>query len=303
MQTFEEVKQRFLQVDHPKNHPNVTKPNIGNDDKINNSISNPISNVNVTLSQCSSFGVSTRCDVEKATLTVDNENLKCNSSSLCTGDKCKKSEPESTPAKMQKTEMTKQPLCSKYSAAQCEQLKRMTKEEKKAIQCHKCGEHFHTGVECQCPSKLCFNCLEYGHEARNCTKPKRKGIISELNEVNVDKLKSVSFLADSGASHSMVNTLELLRNYQKFENPRPVHTALNTDDSCYSLAEGILKIVLTFNNEQTLLDMKHVQYVPNISDLVISCKAFNAQFKTSFVLNINTGHIISRKLKLEVAHL
>ena len=38
------------------------------------------------------------------------------------------------------------------------------------------------------------------------------------------------------------------------------------------------------------------QYVPNVSDLVISCQKFNQQFKTLFTLNINTGFIYSREL-------
>lgn len=58
-----------------------------------------------------------------------------------------------------------------------------------------------------------------------------------------------------------------------------------------------LPILLQSENNLTRLDVKCVQYVPRISDLIISCHAFNEQFEISFILNINDGFILLRKLK------
>ncbi|XP_065211830.1 uncharacterized protein LOC135839639 [Planococcus citri] len=60
------------------------------------------------------------------------------------------------------------PLHEKYTPTQLEQLAKMSKEEKKNVQCRKCSDYFHTHTECPNPGRLCFKCYTYGHEKSAC---------------------------------------------------------------------------------------------------------------------------------------
>ncbi|XP_065219853.1 uncharacterized protein LOC135845298 [Planococcus citri] len=62
----------------------------------------------------------------------------------------------------------------KYTDEQILKLKSMSPDEKRAVQCSKCSEYFHTAETCVNPGRLCFNCHGYGHEAKDCPKPPRK---------------------------------------------------------------------------------------------------------------------------------
>ena len=49
---------------------------------------------------------------------------------------------------------------------------------------------------------------------------------------------------------------------------------------CSSLGEGALSLVLKFGDNLTPIELRHVQYVPDISDVVISCQEFNEQLNS-----------------------
>ncbi|XP_065224558.1 uncharacterized protein LOC135848554 isoform X2 [Planococcus citri] len=59
-------------------------------------------------------------------------------------------------------------LTEKYTPKQLEELKNMSKEEKKRIQCLKCSEYFHDTTQCKNPGRLCFKCHKYSHERKDC---------------------------------------------------------------------------------------------------------------------------------------
>jgi hypothetical protein len=229
--------------------------------------------------------------------------------SICTGDKRKSTDNAHAQSEYQKKANTssdgskhgsfKTQRSSTYTADQCESLKKMSKEEKEAIQCKKCGEYFHTAETCSRPGKLCFvkGCFQYGHIAKDCPLNKKKGkeriVIEKLSDS--DDLNLVSFLTDSAASHHLVYDRDLLKNYSDFSKPKPVSTALY-DMDCSSLGEGNLTVTLKFANKYTELTLERVQYVPNILDLILSCHKFNKQFETFFMLDVKTGFIYSREM-------
>jgi formylmethanofuran dehydrogenase subunit E len=59
-------------------------------------------------------------------------------------------------------------LASKYTVEQRKKLSEMSRDEKKEIQCGKCGEYFHSRKECPNPGRMCFACHRYGHELKDC---------------------------------------------------------------------------------------------------------------------------------------
>lgn len=324
MPTLQKVKASFLQLDHESTQVNRSNyVNKGNDIRLNdvNVITEIIqSNNNYRPTDNSDSFITCVNDIS---LDVDANNMSMldnvNSvndfitvNALSAGDKRKQeNENENDNASQKRLRATAAnagssststfvPLKQKYTNEQSRRLKTMTAEEKKAIQCTKC-EYFHKAEKCTRPGRLCFKCHEYGHEARACTKPAPmsttgNAIISSFT----DKLQLVKFLTDSCASHHIISNKDLLCDYYTFENPKPVNTTLAKAE-CSSLGEGVLPIMLTFNEKRIMLRLEHVQYVPTISDFVISCKKFNEQFKTFVVLNINSGYIFSRKEKRKLS--
>lgn len=97
-------------------------------------------------------------------------------------------------------------LRAKYTVAQLESLSKMSVEEKKAVQCKKCGEYFHKEKECPNPGKMCYGCFKYGHTGIQCKNPRvqQKGneltVLFKNNKFNVTYL----FLVNSPASHHIV---------------------------------------------------------------------------------------------------
>lgn len=78
-------------------------------------------------------------------------------------------------------------------------------------------------------------------------------------------------------------------------------TADETEDNLYSIEEGYLPILISYNKMKTIINLKTVQFVPNADASIISVSAFNLQFKTYAVLYPRTGHLLSRKLGRKIA--
>lgn len=183
-----------------------------------------------------------------------------------------------------------------YTKEQCAMLKSMTLKENKDIQCKKCGEFFHDSDKCPRSGPLCFKCYDHGHFAKDC-----KGILSYLF-FNDYFNKEITFLIDCAESHHIVGSQKLLIKFVKFEKPKKI-TTLAIDDEVFSLGEGFLPVYLEHEKSKIVLLLKQVQYVPDVDDYIISCGAFNEQFKTTYVLNVKTGFIVSRRMKTKLTKL
>ncbi len=182
----------------------------------------------------------------------------------------------------------------RYTPEQREKLKKMTKEEKLAVMCRKCGEYFHETKSCDGPGKLCYNCNTYGHISGDCKKPQKR------NKGNENKnLRKISVLIDSGASHHIVYDCDLLENFIAFDSPKMVTTAFDTDGQ--SVGEGNLSIFLKFESEFTPFKLQKVQYVPEIFHNIISSQKFNEQFLTLITFDSNCGTIYSSNLKQKLS--
>ena len=190
-------------------------------------------------------------------------------------------------------------LKTKYTSEQLEKLSTLSKDEKKKIQCSKCGEYFHSRAECKNPGRMCFNCFKYGHERKDCTFEKKGNRV--LNSFNVNLFtRSVTFLIDSAATHHIVSDMNLLFNYSKFNEPRAVRTAA-IETTLFSNGEGTLPILVIFDKTQTVLNLTNVQLVSSCDVFIISAGCLNRQFHTSIILRPASGHLFCPKLKRKIA--
>lgn len=185
-------------------------------------------------------------------------------------------------------------LQSRYTYEQLQQLKSMTPADKKSAQCRKCGELFHTAIECKNGGRVCYFCGKMGHEKKECPEYKKKE-----GKLNVDISKFVhlsTFLVDSGANYHVVGNREALENFCEFSTPQRAKTA-QKDSNLFSVGEGNLPILVQFGKFSHILVLRKVQLVLNVDENVLSVKAFNSQFKTLITFNDKSGYISSRKLK------
>lgn len=185
-------------------------------------------------------------------------------------------------------------LKDKYTSEQLDKLSKMTREEKKKVQCTKCGEYYHTKNDCKNPGRMCFQCFQYGHERKDCT-------VQKGNFYNIDMFgNNISFFIDSCASHHIVNSRDLLMSFSMYENPISVKTASKNSD-LYAIGEGSLPILVNFGKTKSIIRLHGVQYLPNADECIISVSKLNQQFKTSLMLNPKTGFILCRRLKRKIA--
>ena len=194
------------------------------------------------------------------------------------------------------------PLQSKYTPQQLESLKKMTPEEKKKIQCKKCGEYFHLTDVCKNPGKMCFRCFQYGHISKECKYPKKGNFLSTLNinSFNYDECFIVFFIVDSAANQHMVKDKSILFDYKEFDFPVAVETA-DKNNKMHAIGEGSLPILVTFGKTQTIIILHNVQCVPNIDNLILSVSALSRQFKAALILYPRTGYLSCRSLNRKLA--
>ena len=192
-----------------------------------------------------------------------------------------KKETDESRSKIKHVENRKVPDSNKkskcvYTPEQMSKLRNMTKEQKKEVLCHNCGEYFHNEKNCPNTGKLCYKCHGYGHVKSEC------------------KGNTILLLVDSGASHHVINNINILTDYVEHETPQRIRTA-DKEANLYSSGQGCLSLSVNFGKVNSTLKLRNVQYVPKVDGNIISVSAFNSQFKTALVLYPKTGHIFSRK--------
>lgn len=188
-------------------------------------------------------------------------------------------------------------LQEKYTPQQLEKLSKMTREERKKIQCTKCGEYYHEANACTNPGKMCFNCFKYGHIKTDCTyEKKEKGNL----EQNITYDKIILFLVDSCANFHIVSDKSILIDYKNFDTPQMVKTA-DKESNLSSVGEGSLRLLVSFGKIKSVIKLNKVQYVPDIDNDIMSVSAFNTQFRATLVLYPKSGHILCRKLGRKIA--
>jgi hypothetical protein len=197
----------------------------------------------------------------------------------------------------------KRKLEDRYTTDQIRKLKTMSREEKTKEQCGKCGLYFHKKSDCPNPGRVCYTCWNFGHERAKC-RYNNKG---ELDYSYVNSMfmlnaftKVVVFLVDSAASHHIVPHQNLLFNFEYYKEPLCVKTA-ETNAVLYSNGEGYLPIFVSCGNVQSILVLKNVQCIQEISESILSVASIHAQFHTSLTLNVKTGYIFLKKLRQKVA--
>jgi transposase InsO family protein len=87
-----------------------------------------------------------------------------------------------------------------------------------------------------------------------------------------------------------------LINFRKYSKPVPTNT-LNPLDKNNSVGEGSLVLLLQHKTKYTVICVREVQFVPTADKTLISAAAFNAQFRTTFELNMKSGSIFYRTKK------
>lgn len=184
----------------------------------------------------------------------------------------------------------------KYTPEQLDQLKKMTPEDRKNVQCRKCNEYFHEANTCPNPGKMCFKCFKYGHIKPDCTFTKKGNL--DQNDTLCNKV--ILFLVDSCANFHIVGDKDILLNYKEFDTPQKVNTA-DKEANLSSVGEGSLPLLISFGKIKTMIKLNKVQYVPGVDSDIISVSAFNTHFKTALVLYPRTGHILCRKLGRKIA--
>lgn len=186
-------------------------------------------------------------------------------------------------------------LKEKYTAEQLQRLKAMSKEEKNKVRCSKCGEFFHEAAKCPNPGRMCFKCFRYGHEKKDC--PELKG----KTEYSSEKFnKTVPFLVDTGASYHAVCEKHWLIEYESFDTVAQVTTA-DKQKSLSSFGEGLLPILLKFGKQKSVVVLNKVQYIPDLTEPVISVRKFNKQFWSYLRVNATSGFLFSSHLKRKIS--
>lgn len=298
IQTLSYIKSRFLAVDNMS----FTGNNLSDN--------NPCTDGNISMSE--NFTGAENCSID--------DNFVCAKPvRVCfIGEKRKATEKENVPPKKfkqsyastssvnsnvqksgQNKSATKSSAHPKYTPEQIAKLRTMSVDEKNKIRCHNCGEYFHQGKDCKNPGRLCYVCFEYGHEKKDCPNPKKTG----MNNLEFDSSefnKSVCVLIDSGATHHVTNKKEYLCDFKMLASPMSVKTA-SKNGELFSYGEGSLKMVILFEKSKSLLILKNVQFVPEITETIISVNKFNLQFQSSFTLNANSGFLFSRKMKKKLS--
>ena len=186
---------------------------------------------------------------------------------------------------------------SPYTPDQLAKMKKMTPVEKQAARCNKCGLLFHKAADCKNQSRHCYFCHAPGHEKKDCRKLKTQNTSKfSLNSCKVTDTEPITFLVDSGASHHCVTDKSVLNDFRTHEKPIPVSLAKNTI-YLSALGEGSLTILVQYGKFSHILQLVRVQFIPELSEHVLSVRKFNMQFKTSVVLNAANGYMLSRKLR------
>ena len=265
--TLEYVKERFLAFDHQKYVTSLGKR--GNGENITSTLSGK---ENVFLKKGK---IDPRPYLKKESVNVLSTNIQ---------------------SKPTTSQHRSRPLL--YTLEQRRKLSTMTPEEKKNVMCSKCGLYFHTKEVCKNPGRVCFVCGNAQHEARNCEfrKESEYTYIKKCNVFNTTEL----FLIDSAATHHITYDKNLLFNYVEFIEPRIVKTA-NRGLTTNSLGEGNLPVLVKFGKNKVVICLKHVQYVPNFDESIISVSSLNQQFKTTLTLNTKSGYLHCRKLRRNIA--
>lgn len=222
------------------------------------------------------------------------------STSVPSGTKRKPFEQQSeTPAKKPKQDQQKQnqvkskPLSEKYTTKQREQLKNMSAEERKKLQCTKCSDYFHKADECPHPGRLCFNCFFYGHEKTECNEKPRKLNISHENFNH-----NLCIYVDTCSNSHITGDRNHLLNFESYDNPINVNSIGGTVSA---VGEGILPILVTHGKNKTILYLSGVQLVPESKDTIISVSKFNVKFKSSLIANPKSGYLLYRKFNRKIA--
>lgn len=184
--------------------------------------------------------------------------------------------------------------------AQCEKLKSITSEECLKELCIKCGKFLHSSANYE----MCYGCYKYGHinkDYQNKKKGKIVNLFSNLIEC-MNNLKEITMLIDSYASHHLTGDGKFLFDFVNFIEPKPVSTAVVECDTSYSsLGQGKLTILFQFETDFTETILEIVQFIPQISDTIISCYTFNKQYSILFILDTNIGYIYSRKINQTIS--
>lgn len=280
--TFETTKEMFLDIDLTK----FGKPRTNFND-----------NVSVNSVTCNFSNIEARHSADDVS-RVDNDDININVCRIETTSK-RRSMNDGKPKFDKKprhdkpdqvsslTKPKKKSVTEKYTQEQMAQIASWTLEEKRKNRCSKCSEYFHTAETCPNPGQLCFKCYRYGHFAKNCRSQ------SEYEFLVTDFSIVLTILVDSAASHHVTYNRTFLLHFKGHSVPREVNT-YNPDDKNTSLGEGSLVLLLENKGRYTVVCLRGVQYVPGGNKTLISVGAFNAQFKTSFKLNTNTGVICYR---------
>jgi len=312
-QSFQNVKEKFLAVDNSKFKGKFSKKFLNHVENkkcivpkiFDRTMSNNLDYTNFDMFPSNCLGSGNECVNNHENNKNRSDYKHSNLVSVCSiGTKRKAENKENIPAKTFK-KPTNEPgssnlvkkLKDKYTSEQLSRLKTMSKEEKAKARCAKCGEYFHKAAECKNPGRLCFECFQYGHEKKDCTN--KKGKFHDL--VKNEKFdKNISFLVDSGASHHVVGEKNMLIEYSPFKEKVEVTTAAK-QKTLLSFGEGSLPMLLTFGKKKSVVVLQMVQYIPEITEPILSVRKFNKQFRSSLILNANSGYLFSRYLRRKIA--
>lgn len=129
----------------------------------------------------------------------------------------------------------------------------------------------------------CNYCYKKGHWVRNCRKWIADGRPPKSKNHNTNvALHSVSYEAnatdhnsdwwiDNGATRHVTNSMEMFIEFEQFKSPNTIKAA--GSESLRAVGKGLIKIASRVNNENLVMKLHDVWYVPDISKNLFSVLA------------------------------